>query len=132
MGAGVSTGYETTPAGTYGSATRKGHVVAFHSSKTWKIHFEASKQTPKLLVVDFTAAWCGPCQYIQPAVDEFAEIYTDVDFVKIDVDELDDVAQEFGVQTMPTFVLMKRGRVVDKVVGAKKEDLRKKIDKHRI
>ncbi|KAG6396537.1 hypothetical protein SASPL_142688 [Salvia splendens] len=132
MGAGVSTGYETSPAGTYGSATRKGHVVAFHSSKTWKIHFEASKQTPKLLVVNFTAAWCGPCQYIQPAVDGFAEIYRDVDFVKIDVDELDDVAQEFEVQTMPTFVLMKRGREVDKVVGAKKEDLRKKIDNHRI
>ena len=43
-----------------------------------------------------------------------------------------DVAQEFGVQTMPTFVLIKRGKEVDKVVGAKKEDLRKKIDKHRI
>ncbi|KAL1556699.1 thioredoxin H2-like [Salvia divinorum] len=106
MGAGVSTGYATSPARTYGSTTMKGQVVAFHSSKTWKIHFEASKQTPKLLVVDFTAAWCGPCQYIQPA--------------------------EFGVQTMPTFVLMKRGREVDKLVGAKKEDLRKMIDKHRI
>lgn len=43
-----------------------------------------------------------------------------------------DVAQEFGVLTMPTFILMKRGKEVDKVVGAKKEDLRKKIDKHRI
>lgn len=53
MGAGVSTGYETSPAGTYGSATRKGHVVAFHSSKTWKIHFEASKQTPRLVKIVF-------------------------------------------------------------------------------
>lgn len=41
------------------------------------------------IVIDFTATWCGPCQYIQPAVNEFAEIYTDVDFIKIDVDELE-------------------------------------------
>lgn len=133
MGASVSTGYETSsPARTYGSTMRKGQVVAFHSSKTWKIHFEASKQTSKLIVIDFTATWCGPCQYIQPAVNEFAEIYTDVDFIKIDVDELEGVAQEFGVQTMPTFILLKRGKEVDRVVGAKKEDLKKKIEKHRI
>ncbi|KAK6133698.1 hypothetical protein DH2020_032608 [Rehmannia glutinosa] len=83
------------------------------------------------IVIDFTASWCGPCQNIQPAIDEFAEIYTDVDFVKIDVDELDAVAKEFGVQTMPTFILIKRGKEIDKVVGAKKEDLRKKIEQHR-
>lgn len=44
---------------------------------------------------------------------------------------LQDVAQEFGVQAMPTFILIKRGKEVDKVVGAKKEDLQKKIEKHR-
>ncbi|KAG6407866.1 hypothetical protein SASPL_130866 [Salvia splendens] len=118
MGVGASTGYGTSPARTYGSTTRKGQLLTI--------------PLVLKLVVDFIAAWCGPCQYIQPAVNEFAETYTDVDFIKIDVDELDDVAQEFGVQTMPTFVLMKRGKEVDKVVGAKKEDLRKKIDKHRI
>lgn len=42
------------------------------------------------------------------------------------------VAQEFGVQTMPTFILLKRGKEVDRVVGAKKDDLKKKIEKHRI
>ncbi|KAL8518825.1 hypothetical protein ACS0TY_009974 [Phlomoides rotata] len=111
--------------------TKKGQVIAFHSSSKWKLHFEASKQTSKLMVIDFTATWCGPCQYILPAINEFAEKYGDVEFIKIDVDELDDVAQEFGVQAMPTFILMKRGKEVDKVVGAKKEDLQKKIEKHR-
>ncbi|KAK4481852.1 hypothetical protein RD792_012828 [Penstemon davidsonii] len=83
------------------------------------------------MVIDFTASWCGPCQFIQPAFNEFAEKYTEVEFIKIDVDELMDVAQEFGVQAMPTFVLIKKGKEVDKVVGAKKEELMKKIEKHR-
>ncbi|PIN15210.1 Thioredoxin [Handroanthus impetiginosus] len=110
---------------------KKGQVIAFHSSSKWKIHFEASKQTSKLIVIDFTASWCGPCQHIQPTINEFAEKYTDVEFIKIDVDELEDVAQEFGVQAMPTFILIKKGEKVDKVVGAKKEELQKKIEKHR-
>ncbi|KAL2233581.1 thioredoxin H2 [Sesamum indicum] len=124
MGANVSNVYGTSP-------TTKGQVITFHSSSKWKVHFEALKQTSKLIVIDFTASWCGPCQHIQPAIKEFAEIYTDVDFIKIDVDELDGVAREFGVQTMPTFILFKRGKEVDKVVGAKKEDLKEKIEKHR-
>lgn len=41
------------------------------------------------IVIDFTASWCGPCKLILPAINEFAEKYTDVDFIKIDVDELD-------------------------------------------
>ncbi|KAL0336293.1 UNVERIFIED_CONTAM: Thioredoxin H2 [Sesamum radiatum] len=83
------------------------------------------------IVIDFTASWCGPCQYIQPAINDFAEKYTDVEFIKLDVDELHDVAEEFGVQAMPTFILIKKGKEVDKVVGAKKDDLQKKIEKHR-
>ncbi|KAK4402918.1 Thioredoxin H2 [Sesamum angolense] len=58
------------------------------------------------------------------------EKYTDVEFIKLDVDELHDIAEEFGVQAMPTFILIKKGKEVDKVVGAKKDDLQKKIEKH--
>ncbi|KAK6160063.1 hypothetical protein DH2020_003444 [Rehmannia glutinosa] len=83
------------------------------------------------IVIDFTASWCGPCKFIQPAINEFAEKYTDIEFIKIDVDEMNNVAQEFKVHVMPTFILIKRGKEVDKVVGAKKEDLQKKIEKHR-
>ncbi|GER32277.1 thioredoxin [Striga asiatica] len=111
--------------------TKKGQVIAFHSSSKWKFHYEASKQTSKLIIIDFTASWCKPCQYIQPAVNEFAEKYTDIEFIKIDVDELYDVAQDFEVHAMPTFLLIRKGKEVDKVVGAKKEDLLKKIEKHR-
>lgn len=106
-------------------------VVAFHSSSRWQLHFNESKELNKLIVVDFAAAWCGPCKFIEPAVKEMAAKYTDVDFAKIDVDELSDVAQGFGVQAMPTFVLLKQGKEVDRVIGAKKDELEKKIVKHR-
>ncbi|XP_073133645.1 thioredoxin H2-like [Henckelia pumila] len=124
MGANLTTEHET-------NGKKGGQVIVFHSSTKWRIHFEASKQASKLIVVNFTASWCGPCHQIQPSVAEFAEKYTDVDFIQIDVDELHDVAEEFGVQAMPSFMLLKRGKVVDKVVGAKREDLQKKIEKHR-
>ncbi|KAL3631110.1 hypothetical protein CASFOL_024094 [Castilleja foliolosa] len=134
MGANTSSVYENRamPTLTNVSApTKKGQVIAFHSSSKWKIHFEASKQTSKLIVVDFTASWCKPCQHMQQAITEFAEKYNDVEFIKIDVDELDVVAQEFGVHAMPTFILIKKGKEVEKVVGAKKDELYKKIEKHR-
>ncbi|KAL1554805.1 Cytoplasmic thioredoxin isoenzyme 2 [Salvia divinorum] len=106
-------------------------VTAFHSSQRWQLHFDASKRLNKLMVVDFTAAWCGPCKFMAPAFDAMSAKYTDVDFVKIDVDELADVAREFAVQAMPSFVLLKQGKEVDRVVGAQKDELENKILKHR-
>ncbi|XP_009803170.1 thioredoxin H2-like [Nicotiana tabacum] len=110
---------------------KRSQVIAFHSSSKWKLHFDSLKDTNKLVVIDFTATWCGPCKYMEPIMNDFAAKYTDVEFVKIDVDELDKVAEEYGVQAMPTFVLIKKGKVVDKVVGADKDGLKKKIEKHR-
>ncbi|XP_020218053.1 thioredoxin H2 [Cajanus cajan] len=106
-------------------------ILTFNSTAKWKAHFDASKETNKLMVIDFTATWCGPCKYMDPIIKEFAAKYTDVEFIKIDVDELMEVAQAFQVQAMPTFILIKKGKVVEKVMGAKKEELQKLIEKRR-
>ncbi|CAN4124367.1 unnamed protein product [Withania somnifera] len=111
---------------------KRSQVIAFHSSTKWKLHFDSLKDTNKLVVIDFTATWCGPCKYMEPVLNDFAAKYTDVEFVKIDVDELADVSQEYGVQAMPMFVLIKKGKVVDKIVGADKDGLKMKIEKHRV
>ncbi|XP_042482455.1 thioredoxin H2-like [Macadamia integrifolia] len=111
-------------------SSQPSRVISFHSAARWKAHFDAFTASSKLLVIDFSASWCGPCKLIEPAVVDMANKYTDVEFVKIDVDELVDVAQEFAVQAMPTFILIKEGKEVDKVVGAKKDELEKKILKH--
>ncbi|XP_068327824.1 thioredoxin H2-like [Pyrus communis] len=106
-------------------------IVAFHSKGQWNTHFAAFKDSDKLMVIDFTATWCGPCRAMEPILRDYADKFTDVEFVKLDVDELPDVAREFGVQAMPSFVFMKKGVVVDKIVGARKDELQKKIEKHR-
>lgn len=105
-------------------------MIAFHSDASWRTYFEASKGSNKLILIDFTATWCGPCRYMEPILNEFAAKYTDVDFVKIDVDELFNVSRKYGVQAMPTFLFIKRGIEVDKVVGTRKEELQRKIEKH--
>ncbi|WJX62399.1 hypothetical protein P8452_47398 [Trifolium repens] len=113
------------------SSLQPNPILTFHSTAKWKAHFEASKETNKLMVIDFTATWCGPCKYMEPIIKELAAKYKDVEFIKIDVDELMDVASAFQVQAMPTFILIKKGKVVEKVVGAKKEQLQKLIEKRR-
>uniref|UniRef100_A0A7C9DAE6 Thioredoxin domain-containing protein n=1 Tax=Opuntia streptacantha TaxID=393608 RepID=A0A7C9DAE6_OPUST len=115
------------------SSRSKSHaVIVFHSTDQWKSHFESSKNSPKLMVIDFSASWCGPCQYMEPILKDFSIKYGDVEFVKIDVDELSDVASEFGVEAMPTFVFMKKGKEVDRLVGSNKAELKEKILKHRV
>ncbi|CAJ2668927.1 unnamed protein product [Trifolium pratense] len=102
-------------------------VKTFHSSARWQLHFNELKDSPRLVVIDFSASWCGPCKMMEPIIHAMANDFTDVEFIKIDVDEL----SEFKVQAMPTFVLLKKGKEVDKVVGAKKDELQNKIKKHR-
>ncbi|KAI9154116.1 hypothetical protein LWI28_021160 [Acer negundo] len=113
------------------SSSESSRVMSFHSTARWQLHFNSCKESSQLMVVDFAASWCGPCKLMEPAVHAMATKFTDVEFAKIDVDELSDVAKEFSVQAMPTFVLVKNGKEVDRVVGAKKDELEKKIQKHR-
>lgn len=68
--------------------------------------------------VDFYATWCGPCKMISPYIEKFSDIHPHINFFKLDVDELYDLAHEYGVSAMPTFLLFKHGKVVDKIVGA--------------
>ncbi|EYU34675.1 hypothetical protein MIMGU_mgv1a014830mg [Erythranthe guttata] len=63
-------------------------VTAFHSSQRWQLHFNSAKQLNKLMVIDFSATWCGPCKFMEPVFNDMSAQYTDVDFIKIDVDEL--------------------------------------------
>ncbi|MBL9037928.1 MAG: thioredoxin [Archangium sp.] len=71
------------------------------------------------VLVDFWATWCAPCRAIAPALDELATQYKgQVKIAKLDVDESQQVAQQYGVRSIPTLLLFKGGKVVDQLVGA--------------
>lgn len=72
----------------------------------------------QLMLVDFTAVWCGPCQRIAPLIDNLSEKYPDVLMCKVDVDEVTEVAKKFKIDCMPTFVFIKNNVVLNRVTGA--------------
>ncbi|KAM3405193.1 hypothetical protein ACQJBY_007967 [Aegilops geniculata] len=108
----------------------EGKVIAIHSQEQLTNKIEYAESSNKLVVIDFTATWCGPCRFISPILDEIAKKVPNVLFLKVDVDEMKSIAEEFSVEAMPTFVFMKEGEVLDKVVGAAKEELSGKILTH--
>merc|ERR1711976_314847 len=84
----------------------------------------------KLVVVDFFATWCGPCKVIGPKIDEMAKAMKNVLFLKVDVDEAEDVATEYNITAMPTFLFMKKGNKLDDLMGANHDKLTELIEKH--
>ncbi|KAH0469041.1 hypothetical protein IEQ34_002273 [Dendrobium chrysotoxum] len=101
-------------------------VISCHSVEQWNQHLQSAIETKKLAVVDFTATWCGPCRTIAPIFAELAKKFPNVLFLKVDVDELKD----WAIEAMPTFIFLKDGTIIDKIVGANKDDLPKKIELH--
>jgi len=72
----------------------------------------------KLVVVDYTATWCGPCRLIAPLIDQLAEEYQGkAEVVKIDLDKNKSNAKEYGIRSIPTILIFKNGQEVDRIVG---------------
>ena len=80
-------------------------------------------------VVDFYADWCGPCKVTEPILEELSEKMKDVKFVKINVDENQELSTKYSIFSIPTFLIMKDGTIKNQIVGAhSKEDFEKEIN----
>lgn len=95
-----------------------------------KAEFDAALKHSGLVVVDFFATWCGPCKMIAPLLEKFSQEYPLVKFIKVDVDELGQVAQEYEVTAMPTIFFIKDGAVVHKVLGAQPQVIKQALTQY--
>jgi len=106
----------------------EGKVITVVSDAEFQNHLK--KAGGKLVVVDFTASWCGPCKMIAPAVAALSNKYPNVVFLKVDVDELRETATSYGVRSMPTFQFFIKGSKVDEFSGADASKLESLVIKH--
>ncbi|XP_039837652.1 thioredoxin H-type-like isoform X2 [Panicum virgatum] len=111
-------------------APAEGSVIAIHSLDAWSTQIEQANSAKKLVLIDFTASWCGPCRIMAPIFTDMAKKNPNVVFLKVDVDEMKAIAEQFSVEAMPTFLFMKEGDVKDRVVGAIKDELAQKLQLH--
>jgi len=90
------------------------------------------EQAEGVAMVDFWAAWCGPCRLVGPIVEELAEEYAgQVKVAKLDVDASQRTAMKFGIRSIPSILIFKDGELVDAVVGAvPKQHLEEKLKPH--
>ena len=95
-------------------------------------NFEQTVKNYPIVVVDCWAAWCAPCRAIAPIVDQLAKDYTGkVVFGKLNVDENPETAQRFGIMAIPTLLVMKDSKEVDRIVGVlPKTELEQKINSY--
>ena len=89
------------------------------------------RTSDKLVVMDFFATWCGPCKMLAPVFEELSGEMDGVNFFKVDVDQALDVARRYAITTVPTMIIFKNGKEVQRIVGfVPKEQIKSKIKAH--
>ncbi|KAK2361370.1 hypothetical protein P8452_65118 [Trifolium repens] len=104
-----------------------GNVTLITTKESWEQKLEEARKDGRIVIANFSAVWCGPCKVIAPYYCEMSEKYTSIMFLLVDVDELTDFSTSWDIKATPTFFFLKDGQEVDKLVGANKPELEKKL-----
>ncbi|KAL3654841.1 TRX [Castilleja foliolosa] len=104
-----------------------GNVQLITTKESWEQKLAEAQKDGKIVVANFSATWCGPCRMIAPFYVELSEKHPSIMFLVIDVDELTEFSTSWDIKATPTFFFLKNGEQFDKLVGANKPELQKKM-----
>ncbi|CDP06377.1 unnamed protein product [Coffea canephora] len=104
-----------------------GNVHLITTKESWDQKLTEAKRDGKIVIANFSASWCGPCRMVAPFYCELSEKHPTLMFLTIDVDELTEFSASWDIKATPTFFFLKDGQQIDKLVGANKPELQKKI-----
>ncbi|KAL6848118.1 hypothetical protein ACP4OV_022246 [Aristida adscensionis] len=107
-----------------------GNVHVITTKEDWDQKIAEANKDGKIklqVVANFSASWCGPCRVIAPVYAEMSQTYPQLMFLTIDVDDLMDFSTSWDIRATPTFFFLKNGQQLDKLVGANKPELEKKV-----
>ncbi|KAI4353574.1 hypothetical protein L6164_002512 [Bauhinia variegata] len=104
-----------------------GNVQLITTQESWDQKLAEAKRDGRIVIANFSATWCGPCKMVAPFFGELSEKYPSLMFLLVDVDELTDLSTSWDIKATPTFFFLKNGQQIDKLVGANKPELQKKI-----
>ncbi|XP_021689303.2 thioredoxin H-type isoform X1 [Hevea brasiliensis] len=101
------------------------HLIT--ATEVWDQKVSEANKDGKTVLLNFSATWCGPCRMIAPFYRELSEKYPSLMFLLVDVDELPEFSSSWDIKATPTFFFLRDGKQLDKLVGANKPELQKKI-----
>ena len=84
--------------------------------------FNSLINSDSLVVIDFFATWCGPCKMLSPVLENVSNVLNNVEFIKVDIDQFNELASQYKVQSVPTIVFVKNGNEINRHIGYIDED----------